>query len=93
MASTDPVPGAAPKSDYGLLITGATLFGVGGILGLTGLSIGIIAVLKAFRRTLREADVPPTQLAKRKLTQAVGAATAGASAGAEAWRKSRPIEH
>lgn len=69
------------------------MIGIGGILGLTGLSLGIITVLKAFRRTMRESDVPPTQLAKRKLTQALGAATAGATRGVEAWRQSSPTEH
>lgn len=83
----------ARKADYGLLITGATLVGVGGVLGLTGLSLGIITVLKAFRRTLRESDVPPTELAKRKLAQAIAAATASAAAGTDAWRHGRRTEH
>ena len=83
----------ARKADYGLLITGATLVGVGGVLALTGLSLGIITVLKAFRRTLRESDVPPTELAKRRLAQAFAAATAGAAAGTDAWRHGRLTDH
>jgi hypothetical protein len=82
----------AGKADYGLLITGATLVGIGGVLGLTGLSLAIITVLKAFRRTLRESDVPPTELAKRKLAQALAAAAAGAAAGTDAWRHGRPTQ-
>ena len=86
-------PGGAPRADFGLLIAGVTLVGIGGILGLTGLSVGVVAVLKAFRRTIRESDVPPTELAKRKLAQALAAATAGATAGAGAWRQGSQIEH
>jgi len=93
MTTNSVYPGDAPRADYGLLIAGVTLIGIGGVIGLTGLSVGILAVLKAFRRTIRESDVPPTELAKRKLAQALAAATAGAAAGAGAWRQGSQPDH
>lgn len=49
------------------------------VVGLRPLTPGA-GLLKAFRRTIRESDVPPTELAKRKLAQALADATAGAAA-------------
>jgi len=64
------------------LITGAVLIGVGGMVALAGLIVGGSHLLAATRKWVREMEVPPSEMAKAKWTQARAAASAGASA----WR-------
>jgi hypothetical protein len=67
-----------------LLVTGAVLVGVGGVLGATGILLGTFAVVTATRDWMKQLEVPPSEIARRRLRQA---RTAGAAA-AEAWRDS-----
>jgi len=66
----------------GLLITGAVLVGVGGVLGAAGLLLGSLAVVSATRRWVNQLDTPPSEMARQALHQA----RAATSAAAEAWR-------
>jgi hypothetical protein len=66
----------------GALIAAAVLCALGSILGLMGFTLVVGAVVGAWRRWYRRADLPAHQLAKLKWEQAKAAA--GASAGA--WR-------
>ena len=63
----------------GPLITGATLVGVGTLIALTGLAVGQHLV-SSTRRWVNEMEVPPSELARLKWTQARAAMAAGASA-------------
>lgn len=65
-----------------LLISGAVLVGIGGVLGATGLLLGSSAIASAMRQWVRQLDQPPTEMAKQKWQQAVAATKAGA----EAWQ-------
>jgi hypothetical protein len=64
------------------LIAAAALCALGSILGLSGVTLAVGAVVGAGRRWYRRADLSPQQLARLKWEQAKAAA--GASAGA--WR-------
>jgi hypothetical protein len=52
----------------------------GALIALAGLAVGGSHVLAAARRWIGEMEVPPSELAKIKWTQARSAATAGAVA-------------
>ena len=67
----------------GLLVGGAVLLGVGGVLGAAGLLISTFAVLTATRKWVRQLETPPSEMALQKLHQAKVAT----SAAAEAWRQ------
>jgi hypothetical protein len=69
-----------PLLRNGPLITGAALFGAGGLLGLAGLAVGGSHLVSATRRRVEEMEVPPSELAKLKWLQAKAAVAAGASA-------------
>jgi hypothetical protein len=64
------------------LIAAAALCAISAILGLSGVTLAVGAVVGAGRRWYRRADLSPQQLARLKWEQAKAAA--GASAGA--WR-------
>ena len=81
-----------PAIDYGVVIVGLVISAFAGVLGLTGLAVGVIGLIKAWRQKVSYSDVPATELAKRRLSQAVSAATASASAGANAWRQASPTK-
>jgi len=66
----------------GLLITGASLAGVGSLLGLAGLAISCAALAAAARRWANARGMPPAEMAKYHLAKAKAAGAAGASA----WR-------
>ena len=68
--------------NQGLVMGGAVLIGLGGLLGFAGVMLLSSAVVSATRRWLQQLERPPRETAKLRLQQ-VRAAT---SAGAEAWR-------
>jgi hypothetical protein len=70
------------------LITGAALVGAGAMVALVGLAVGGSHLFSATRRWIQEMDVPPSEVARLKWTQAAAAAAAGAAA----WRKGGPAE-
>jgi hypothetical protein len=67
----------------GMVVAGAVLVGVGGVLGATGILLGTFAVVNATRDWMSQLEVPPSELARRKLNQARMASVAAA----EAWRQ------
>ncbi len=79
-------PIARPELRSGPLITAAALFGAGALLALAGLGVGGSHLVAAARRWVKEMEVPPGELAKKKLAQAKIAAAAGASA----WQDGHP---
>jgi hypothetical protein len=68
--------------NQGLVVGGAVLLGLGGLLGFAGVMLLSSAVVSATRRWLQQLNRPPLEIAKLRMQQ-VRAAT---SAGAEAWR-------
>ncbi len=72
-----------PQFRTATLITSAAMVGGGTMIVLSGLALGGGHVMAATRRWLNEMDVPVSQLAKSKLTQARAAMTAGS----QAWQK------
>lgn len=72
--------------NQGLVMGGAVLLGLGGLLGFAGVMLLSSAVVSATRRWLQQLDRPPREIAKLRMQQ-VRAAT---SAGAEAWRGGSP---
>ena len=62
------------------LITSATMVGVGTLIALTGLAFGFQHLVSATRQWVNEMEVPPSELARLKWTQARAAMAAGASA-------------
>jgi hypothetical protein len=62
------------------VLAAAVLIGIGGLLGLVGLSVGSAAMVAACRRWYRRVDLPPHELARLKWEQARAAAGAGAGA-------------
>jgi hypothetical protein len=62
------------------MITGGALVAAGGLIALAGLVIGGSHLLSATRRWIREMEVPPSELAKTKWSQAKSAAAAGTAA-------------
>ncbi|HKQ02422.1 MAG TPA: hypothetical protein VJ735_19045 [Actinomycetes bacterium] len=69
-----------------LLVGGGVLVALGGLLGFTGMALVSSALLSATRQWVDQLESPPSELARRRWVQAKAAATAGASAGAAAWR-------
>ena len=78
-ASTD-TGSSLPAFNSGLLITGGALVAAGAMIALAGLAVGGSHVVSATRRWIREMEVPPSELARIKWTQARSAAAAGAAA-------------
>ena len=62
------------------LITSATMVGVGTLIALTGLAVGFQHLVSATRQWVNEMEVPPSELARLKWTQARAAMAAGTSA-------------
>lgn len=65
-----------------LLIVGAVLAAVGGLLATIGFSLGAAALAAAARRWQQRTEMSPGELARH----AVWSARAGSSAGVQAWR-------
>jgi hypothetical protein len=70
----------APQFQAAPLITGAAMVGAGTLIALAGLAIGGSHLVAATRRWVREMEVPPSELARLKWTQARAAVAAGTSA-------------
>jgi hypothetical protein len=81
---TDQASQDGVKVNQGLMMGGAGLLALGGLLGFAGIMLLSTAVVSATRRWLQQLQRPPRETAKLRLQQ-VRAAT---SAGAEAWRGS-----
>jgi hypothetical protein len=62
------------------LITSAAMVGAGTLMALSGLAIGGGHLLSATRQWINEMEVPPSELARLKWTQARAAMAAGAAA-------------
>ena len=70
------------QSNRGLLVGGAVLVGIGGVIGFAGMALVGSALLSATRQWVNQLEQPPSEMARRTWRQA----RAAASAGAEAWR-------
>ena len=64
------------------LITSAAMVGAGTLIALVGLAIGGTHLIAATRRWINEMEVPPSELANMKWTQA----KAAVAAGTQAWQ-------
>jgi hypothetical protein len=69
-----------------LLVGGGVLVALGGLLGFTGMALVSSALISATRQWVDQLERPPTEVARRRWEQTKKAATAGATAGAAAWR-------
>lgn len=65
-----------------LLVTGAALTVIGGIIGIAGATVTTLAAAVAARRRIEQMEIPPSELARRQWRRARTAVTAGAGA----WR-------
>jgi hypothetical protein len=74
----------------GMIVGGGVLVALGGLLGFTGMALLLSALLSATRRWVDHMEQPPADVARRKWQQTKAAASAGASAGAAAWRDKSP---
>jgi len=74
--------GTGPQFRTAPLITSAAMVGGGTMIVLAGLAVGGGHLLSTTRRWINEMEVPPSELARTKWTQARGAM----SAGAQAWQ-------
>jgi hypothetical protein len=72
-----------PQFRTATLITSAAMVGGGTVIVMAGLALGGGHMLATTRRWVKEMEVPPSQLAKMKWTQARAAMTAGT----QAWQK------
>ena len=73
---------SGPQYQAAPLLISAAMVGVGTMIVLAGLAVGGGHLLTATRRWVNEMEVPPSELAKIKWTQA----KAAMSAGAQAWQ-------
>jgi hypothetical protein len=62
------------------LIISAVMVGGGTLIALTGLAVGGAHLLSVTRQWINEMEVPPSELARLKWTQARAAMAAGAAA-------------
>lgn len=69
-----------PQFESAPLITGAALLGAGALIALVGFAIGGGHLIAATRRWVKEMEVPPSELARQKWSQARTAVEAGTSA-------------
>ena len=80
--------GNLPEFRTGTLITGAALVGAGTMVALVGLAVGGSHLFAATRRWIQAMEVPPSEVARLKWTQARTAAVAGTAA----WRDGVPAD-
>ena len=73
---------SGPQFQTAPLIVSAAMVGVGTMIVLVGLAVGGGHLLSVTRRWVNEMEVPPSELARIKWTQA----KAAVSAGAQAWQ-------
>ena len=72
-----------PQFRTAYLIVSAVMIGGGTMIALAGLAVGAGHMMSSTRRWVNDMDVPVSQLAKNKLSQARMAM----SAGAQAWQQ------
>jgi hypothetical protein len=72
-----------PQFRTAYLIVSAAMVGGGTMIALAGLAVGAGHMMSSTRRWVNDMDVPVSQLAKNKLSQARTAM----SAGAQAWQQ------
>jgi hypothetical protein len=68
------------RPNTGLLIFGAELIGVGGVLLMAGLAVGGITMMSTARRWIGDQEMPPAELVRHHWRKTAAAAVAGASA-------------
>ena len=73
---------SGPQFQTTPLIISAAMVGAGTMIVLAGLAVGGGHLLSATRRWVNEMEVPPSEMARIKWTQA----KAAMSAGAQAWQ-------
>jgi hypothetical protein len=83
MSSNNEVGSSGPQFRTAYLIASAAMIGGGTMIALAGLAVGAGHMMATTRRWVNERDVPVSQLARNKFTQARMAM----SAGAQAWQK------
>lgn len=71
---------SGPQFRAGPMITSAALVGAGTLIALAGLAVGGTHVMTVIRQWVREMEVPPSELARQKWTQARAAVAAGTAA-------------
>ena len=74
--------GSGPQYQAAPLLISAAMVGTGTVIVLAGLAVGGAHLLAATRRWVNEMEVPPSELARLKWSQA----RAAVSAGAQAWQ-------
>jgi len=72
-----------PQFRTAYLIVSAAMVGGGTMIALAGLAVGAGHMMSSTRRWVNDMDVPVSQLAKNKLSQA----RMDMSAGAQAWQQ------
>ena len=80
MSSSTHTQASGPQLRSGPMITGGALVAAGTLIVLAGFAIGGSHLLSATRRWIRDMEVPPSELAKIKWSQARSAAAAGTAA-------------
>lgn len=84
--SNDENGSSGPQFKAGPLITSAALVGAGTLIALAGLAVGSTHLLTAIRQWVKEMEVPPSEVARQKWSQARAAVAAGQAA----WQNGRP---
>ena len=77
---------SGPQYRAAPLIISAAMVGTGTVIVLAGLAVGGAHLLTATRQWVNEMEVPPSELARLKWTQA----KAAMNAGAQAWQNGNP---
>jgi hypothetical protein len=62
------------------VIAGAALIGAGGMIALIGVIVSGTAITMAWRKWLRDLDVPPSEVVRHKWDQTKAATAAGTAA-------------
>ncbi len=70
------------------MITGAALFGTGGLIGLIGVIVSGTAMASACRQWFHDLEMPPSEAARNKWSQAKAASAAGAAA----WQQHNGVQ-
>ncbi|WP_037570515.1 hypothetical protein [Phaeacidiphilus oryzae] len=81
MANTQ-IPWREFQADTRMLTIGAAVAGAGGLIWAAGTALFLVSVARAGRDWVGRWDVPPSEMANRRLRQAQLAAQAGR----DAWR-------
>jgi hypothetical protein len=79
MASAQASSGGV-RPNTGLLIFGAELIGVGGVLLTAGLAVGGMTMMLTARRWISDQEMPPAEIVRHHWRKSAAAVTAGASA-------------